>query len=145
MMKMKMIMMVLIHRFLCSVFVCMKGIFYKYHWMWHIQAYQYSCITFSVKGSRRRATKNHKSKAELLNPEEGEGDLAVGKMQTVYLCLSVCLSDAHTYTRTHNQRQPQEHTDCILSCLSALPDPSLLPSPRLCCTSLLLSSTLPHR
>ncbi|XP_061567360.1 voltage-dependent P/Q-type calcium channel subunit alpha-1A isoform X17 [Cololabis saira] len=29
-------------------------------------------------GSRRRATKNHKSKAELLNPEEGEGDLAVG-------------------------------------------------------------------
>ncbi|KAM9784218.1 voltage-dependent P/Q-type calcium channel subunit alpha-1A isoform 8-T8 [Syngnathus typhle] len=28
-------------------------------------------------GSRRRATKNHKSKAELLNPEEGEGDLAV--------------------------------------------------------------------
>uniref|UniRef100_A0A8C6WLS5 Voltage-dependent P/Q-type calcium channel subunit alpha-1A n=1 Tax=Neogobius melanostomus TaxID=47308 RepID=A0A8C6WLS5_9GOBI len=26
-------------------------------------------------GSRRRATKNHKSKAELLNPEEGEGDL----------------------------------------------------------------------
>ncbi|KAJ4932524.1 hypothetical protein JOQ06_010942, partial [Pogonophryne albipinna] len=29
-------------------------------------------------GSCRRATKNHKSKAELLNPEEGEGDLAVG-------------------------------------------------------------------
>ncbi|XP_057716493.1 voltage-dependent P/Q-type calcium channel subunit alpha-1A isoform X9 [Corythoichthys intestinalis] len=29
-------------------------------------------------GSRRRATKNHKSKAELLNPEEGEGDMAVG-------------------------------------------------------------------
>ncbi|KAM7386702.1 hypothetical protein PAMA_009361 [Pampus argenteus] len=29
-------------------------------------------------GSRRRATKNHKSKAELLNPEEGEEDLAVG-------------------------------------------------------------------
>ncbi|XP_078140636.1 voltage-dependent P/Q-type calcium channel subunit alpha-1A [Centroberyx gerrardi] len=29
-------------------------------------------------GSRRRATKNHKNKAELLNPEEGEGDLAVG-------------------------------------------------------------------
>ncbi|XP_054891227.1 voltage-dependent P/Q-type calcium channel subunit alpha-1A isoform X4 [Poeciliopsis prolifica] len=29
-------------------------------------------------GSRRRATKNHKSKAELLNPEEGEGDLALG-------------------------------------------------------------------
>ncbi|XP_056144457.1 voltage-dependent P/Q-type calcium channel subunit alpha-1A [Lampris incognitus] len=29
-------------------------------------------------GSRRRATKNHKNKAELLNPEEGEGDMAVG-------------------------------------------------------------------
>ncbi|XP_023813404.1 voltage-dependent P/Q-type calcium channel subunit alpha-1A isoform X10 [Oryzias latipes] len=29
-------------------------------------------------GSRRRATKNHKNKAELLNPEEGEGELGVG-------------------------------------------------------------------
>uniref|UniRef100_A0A3Q2ZEI7 Voltage-dependent P/Q-type calcium channel subunit alpha-1A n=1 Tax=Kryptolebias marmoratus TaxID=37003 RepID=A0A3Q2ZEI7_KRYMA len=35
-------------------------------------------MLFPVPGSRRRATKNHKSKAELLNPEEGEGDLAVG-------------------------------------------------------------------
>uniref|UniRef100_A0A4W6ENS3 Voltage-dependent P/Q-type calcium channel subunit alpha-1A n=1 Tax=Lates calcarifer TaxID=8187 RepID=A0A4W6ENS3_LATCA len=33
---------------------------------------------YYVPRSRRRATKNHKSKAELLNPEEGEGDLAVG-------------------------------------------------------------------
>uniref|UniRef100_A0A8C7XSR3 Voltage-dependent P/Q-type calcium channel subunit alpha-1A n=1 Tax=Oryzias sinensis TaxID=183150 RepID=A0A8C7XSR3_9TELE len=32
----------------------------------------------ALTGSRRRATKNHKNKAELLNPEEGEGELGVG-------------------------------------------------------------------
>lgn len=55
---------------------------------------QYVCA-ISVTGSRRRATKNHKSKAELLNPEEGEGDLAVGKIHSVPFALS--------YTHTHRR------------------------------------------
>lgn len=67
-------------------------------------------IISSMKGSRRRATKNHKSKAELLNPEEGEGDLAIGQI--------------HSHTHTH-QRQ-QVHRDAILSCISAPPEPPLL-------------------
>lgn len=46
---------------------------------------------FSVEGSHRRATKNHKSKAELLNQEEGEGDLAVGKIQIPPDSLSLLL------------------------------------------------------
>lgn len=75
---------------------------------------------FSVPGSHRRATKNHKSKAELLNPEEGEGDLAVGTI------LSVSLS----HPQFHKDK-PQVHTDTILSCISTLSDHRLLPSPAL--------------
>lgn len=49
---------------------------------------------FSVPGSHRRATKNHKSKAELLNPEEGEGDLALGTMLH---------SHTHSLTKTNHR------------------------------------------
>lgn len=52
-------------------------------------------MLFPITGSRRRATKNHKSKAELLNPEEGEGDLAVGKIHT--------LSRSLPHTNTHSK------------------------------------------
>lgn len=85
----------------------------------------------SVKGSRRRATKNHKSKAELLNQEEGEGDLAVGKINILSpLSLSIAL---------YFKGKPQEHTDAILSCISVLPDsPLLLSCPLQSCTFILV-------
>lgn len=95
---------------------------------------------FSITGSRRRATKNHKSKAELLNPEEGEGDLAVGKIHALFLSLS--LTHIHTYSKA-NHRNIQmlsylayQHYLTLLS-IPLLPSPSLS-CPPLLCTSLLM-------
>lgn len=68
-----------------------------------ITEFKTGCCLLSVPGSRRRATKNHKSKAELLNPEEGEGDLAVGET-------------AHTHAHAHKAKPPVQNIQ-MLACL----------------------------
>uniref|UniRef100_A0AAQ4QHI4 Voltage-dependent P/Q-type calcium channel subunit alpha-1A n=1 Tax=Gasterosteus aculeatus aculeatus TaxID=481459 RepID=A0AAQ4QHI4_GASAC len=55
--------------------ICKAGMSNKLH-VWAI--FFTHKDTNKQKKHKLRATKNHKSKAELLNPEEGEGDLAVG-------------------------------------------------------------------